>query len=459
MNEDLSILGYNLGRSLDATETVLNVVAAQMEKGEPAPQVICLQEPGLLCWRSGNDGVPRHHPAWTLFTPSRAVGTPRALTYVAAGTAASDVRQVAFDSSDCVAVEVRTNAGWLRVVNVYNAGGTSVSTRDGLVELCRPSREVEHVHVGGDFNAHHHSWSSFRYSAAGSQVNEVMREAELFLQTELDLPTFMAHSGSMASPSTIDLLFTSLELSASIVYTGIAGQDLDLGLEHSPILTTYSFKAPPPSDTLRFAFRQADWAKLKAGLERRLPTYSPLTGSREEQRAELECRAECLVAEIRASMDEAIPKVRRNPNRTKRWWPPDEVIQPVLAQKRRAQINKRRFPNSEQCRRDLRISTRHLAAVLRLWKRRHWEEFLASRRSDDLGCGPLCPSARRAECHACARPVLRRRRAADLRRQRPGQGRTPAWRARRSGTGSGEAIAGAGCRSRICARRCCGRHG
>ena len=37
MNEDLSILGYNLGRSLDATETVLNVVAAQMKKGKPAP--------------------------------------------------------------------------------------------------------------------------------------------------------------------------------------------------------------------------------------------------------------------------------------------------------------------------------------------------------------------------------------------------------------------------------------
>jgi hypothetical protein len=207
----------------------------------------------------------------------------------------------------------------LTVYNVYNPCPESMTSTTSKTTL--PLLDTELTKRGstnsiilGDFNLHHPLWNGatrFTQHTAADELIDLSQKHELDLATPQGITTRNAHGAE----TTIDLAFTSVELTERIIKCH-KRDDLEQQSDHYPIHTQLQLLTLPATPRKSRAWDKMDIALLRANIQKEL---------RENQFGELDTkpRIDIAIEELHAILQRAIEAAvpwRKPTKWSKAWW-------------------------------------------------------------------------------------------------------------------------------------------
>jgi exonuclease III len=226
-------------------------------------------------------------------------------------------------------LRLKTDIGWLNVINVYNPGGDDnqpqIATWRSVKTAIRESGEEE-VLLLGDFNIHHPAWQPGRARTdSGDHLLRRTGEAGLQLITEPGVATWERQTQA----TVIDLTFASYNVTQRIT-TCRPRQDWKIGNDdHIPIeITVDTSPALKPVEG-RYNVKKANWEKI-------VEEYDASTWVHEDPEEALKR----LQKEMRRLLKAHCPRTKASDRARSDWSPKaKEILQQIRAAKSRRRRN------------------------------------------------------------------------------------------------------------------------
>ena len=319
MTETIKILQYNLHRSREITDSVLNHPDSEQFA------IIAAQEQHNYL----DTGTPLTHQSWILIQPSIQNGTPpRSAIYInKRHIPQARVTQIQIPIPDVTAISIgnRMHDKPTLVINIYNPKDAEIITalEQHLHDI--PASDYDNIIILGDFNLHHPLWNP-----PGYDTQDHLAETLLELMTDLDLRpllprnTITRPSDNHAGGTTIDLVWGNENAEARVIKCQISSEN-DHGSDHLPIEIEINLQPDRQDDASRaprYNLKQADWNTVNANLAQHLPALlNPNAATVDE----LDKYAADISDAILTSLEQTVPKMKPCPF-SKRWWN-DELTQ------------------------------------------------------------------------------------------------------------------------------------
>ncbi|KAK7015692.1 Endonuclease/exonuclease/phosphatase [Favolaschia claudopus] len=204
-------------------------------------------------------------PSWVSFY-ARGTGRPRSLILVNKNIKSDSYRQAKVDSRNVTSLIFKFPQVSLQICSIYNKPGTN----EHYDELSRHLflNPPEHPMLWhGDFNKR--VWAGNNLPAS-TPADEAMALLQLLAEYGLDLVlragTLTHESAAHKTWNTLDLVFTSSDISDSVIFCDTL-PDLRLPKsDHLPILEILDFELLRVPDTPKPNFRAVDWDKFNKAL-------------------------------------------------------------------------------------------------------------------------------------------------------------------------------------------------
>jgi ribonuclease HI len=267
---------------------------------------------------------------------------------------------------DMVALWVGSGADRAMVISLYNPNPDP--TR------CSPMRSrrlfqvligVRNWVVGGDFNAHHPTWSG---KDEIKNANETLELLEMgVLKLEPGTPTRRPDTNQ--EPTTIDLVIASRPMSDRISEAVIAEDDLTTGSDHETLCWDISTRSHLVEEEVR------RWKTRLPEDEAELITWRKWWAEKLDPR-------EVPLGEIPTRFTEFLEErlgTKRIHPRSKKWWTPEINQAHLVMARERAKLRNRTISSS-----DFRSRRKEWFHTIRKAKRSSWESFLQEGKEEDI---------------------------------------------------------------------------
>src|SRR5215475_11120892 len=246
MSTKLTLLQYNVNKSRD------KVLIGLLEDRQIARfDILAIQEP----WRNrvNNKGYnPSNSPFYLIETISEKT---RTAIYVNKRIQKSQISEI-YKDTDLISLRMSTTKEDIYIHNLY-IEPLPHSTKDlpSILSILREliKKKGRHI-ILGDFNLHHPLWNSPTYDKhhyIADDLLDIVTEIGASLYTPKGLATRNCQRGIHHEKTTIDLLFSNLEIES----IPRINEDLEQGSDHRPIETTFLIggnqDTPPPNTTKR----------------------------------------------------------------------------------------------------------------------------------------------------------------------------------------------------------------
>ena len=377
----LRIWQQNLNKSLIAQQHLLNTASPQDW------DILILQEPWF------GKTVTRATQYWRVLYPDvyfeDKTANLRSIILVNTNLPTDCYEQLQFRSTDVTGVRVKTDAGPVTVINVYNNCNHNEAVDEVHDYLTRsfPDDHIpdnKHVIIAGDFNRHHSWWED--------ESNTHLTSSEALIQPLLDMiyrfdmrmplppniPTLQALStGNWTRPDNVWCSNHSTDLFTQCnTNPGLRGPNTD----HLPILSTLELPTtrniPKPSRN----FRTTDWKEFANHLMTLLPTEEP---KRLTSTAEFREALDSINNALKSTVEAVVPINKPFPS-TKRWWT-HELNDLRKKKNRLANLSHhwRGIPDHPS-HQDHHNTSREYAKMIESTKKEHWENWLLNASERDM---------------------------------------------------------------------------
>ncbi len=230
MSTKLTLLQYNVNKSRD------KVLIGLFEDPQLAKyDILAIQEP----WRNRTNKQgynPSNSPFYLIETTSEKT---RTAIYVNKRIPKSQISEI-YKDTDLISLKLSTTEEDIYIHNLYIEPPKSHSIRDIPPILYSLKRLLGHSGghiILGDFNLHHPLWNSSTYDKhhyIADDLLDIVSEIGATLHTPKGLATRNCQRGIHHEETTIDLLFSNIEIEA----TPWINRDLEYSSDHLPIETT-----------------------------------------------------------------------------------------------------------------------------------------------------------------------------------------------------------------------------
>ena len=367
LDTNLRIFQANLNRSIEATETALELAVRENV------DIIAVQEPWMI--QEGEQGFTRSiaHRAFQMILPRCDKDIrPRTMFYVKRDLQVQ-LTQLNLKDPDIQALTLQDSKGKrLQVVNVYNErdqeGRWTVERSLYNVGLLASSV------VLGDFNTRHPIWDPFGNdnSRRANELADWFDSKDLQIQNIPGEGTF--YRSHMDRPSILDLTLTRGQASRS----DTNWRTIATGSDHMAICidlrTDCSEPAQKPKETQAFHTARADWEGFRDKLQELASTLQPTD--------DLDKLAEDFSDLITLACMSCIPRKRLTPQ-SKPWWTPAlrNLRQEMSKEHRKLQSKRQQqreagLAQSDSDKRAYRDARNRYFQAVKGAKREHWNAFL-----------------------------------------------------------------------------------
>jgi hypothetical protein len=318
----------------------------------------------------------------------------RSVIFVSPRLAGNACTAIPIDSPDVSAVQVETERGSVRILNVYNDQTHDRTVAKLRAWTDRPEANTMpptplHAHGPavhtiwmGDFNRHHPLWDDDHQDqlftaqalAAADTLIQACMHAELVQALPKGINTLETPHGNWTRP---DNVFASAELHDLITRCDVAPNlrppitdhlpiitEIDASVDRTKVTESYAWKKVIPND-----FREA----LRAKLEASGPPV-PIT-----TKPQLDREAIRIEEAIRAVVqdEEIVPRVRISPY-TRRWWTPELGLLRLRHRNLKLRSYKRRLHPDDPVHTEAKQVANEYKELIIRTKREHWAEFISN---------------------------------------------------------------------------------
>ena len=275
-HNQLRIWQQNLNKSLTAQLHLLNTASPQDW------DILLIQEPWF-----GNL-TTRATWSWTVLYSDiyyeDNTANPRAIILVNTNLSTDSYEQIQFRSTDVMGIRIKTSAGPVTLINVYNDCTHNAAMDEVSAYLSRtfPGDHIpddEHVIMAGDFNRHHGWWEDERNmhltstEALIQPLLDVLYRFDMGMALPANIPTLQALStGNWTHPDNVWCSNHTTDLFIQCnTNPGLRGPNTD----HLPILSTLDLPTTRNIPKPTCNFRATDWNKFSDHLAETLPQDEP----------------------------------------------------------------------------------------------------------------------------------------------------------------------------------------
>jgi exonuclease III len=327
----------------------------------------------------------------------------RSVIFISPLLAGDACTTIPIDSPDVSAVQLETESGSIRVLNIYNPQEhprvikklrewTDDPTGHTLPPTALFARgPAAHTLWMGDFNRHHPLWDDSENTQLFT--NEALTDADVLIkavmhaQLMMALPrninTYETPHGSWTRP---DNVFASEEILEQITRCDVAPELRPVLADHLPVITEIDVAVDRNRIAEAYAWKQVDEDTFRAALKTALLEKMGPAPERIDTVEQLE-RAAMLMDEAIQSVrnnPEIVPKVRMSPY-SRRWWTPELSLLRAKHRNLRLRSHKRRHAPDDPVHAEARrIETQYKDAILKE-KKQAWERFIAQARDWNSG--------------------------------------------------------------------------
>ena len=356
LDTPLRILQANVNKSLQATETILDL-------GIRSADLILIQEPWII-QDQGQSSRSVLHSAYQPMLPRYGNYRPRVIIY-AKRSLLNSVELVPQDIQDPdaqgIIVKDKTNKS-LQILNVYNEQD---SEGTWTLERTLYSTQVQpNCILGGDFNIRHPCWdpNAHGISSRAKAFVEWIEEHRFACQNIPNKGTF--YRTNMESPSVLDLTF----FKGNALREDANWHTRDIGSDHqalSFVVHPAAQPIPPPAQRQSYNTAKANWAHFEDDLRQRAKGL--------DFTAPVEVLAESFSAIISEASKANIPQRSQTPH-SKPWWTPGlREMRRTMSRAYRRSTEPSQSPETRRTYQDAR--NRYFQAIKDA-KRAHWNQFL-----------------------------------------------------------------------------------
>jgi ribonuclease HI len=369
----ISILQYNLRRSREITDSVLN------HPGSAKHHFLLLQE---QYWSTYNQSSLLHQNSWTLIQPHGAgTSRTRAAVYVNNSKVQTGAyAAVPFPSTDVVALEIADKNGQVTLlINVYNdRKKDTISALNTFLDHQLAKRDrYSGVIIGGDFNLHHPLWNSIGYNVHDEQADELVEIMGRYGMELILPPGTVTFEGANGSRTAIDLVWGNATIQEQVIKCKIAKYD-DHGSDHRPIRTILSNTPALAESTIPrpYNYDKTDWETLKQHVQQALE-QKPLSSYKEATENTVNNLAADLVKVLSDAVKKSTP--RKNTCRFSKMWWTDEIteLKDGKNKVRNRFWRKSRRDRSETQWKEWKEKEKEFKRALRKSKRDTWRTFVS----------------------------------------------------------------------------------
>jgi len=304
---------------------------------------------------------------------------PRSFILVNANIDPSHVKQIPIPSDfiTAIAISAAPAPDPLCIVNVYNPPNTDSAITD-LEAWYHTSLHCRNTIWASDFNKHHPLWSGHSVPER-CQRSDCERLLQLLLCYDLSLRlpagTLTYQSDCHETWSTLDLVFCTQDALRKITTCSASPCSRLPGADHLPIHSTINTTVPTIPPVVRYNFKDTDWAKFRAELQRQLDdrhlTTHPLTTHQD-----LDNFINDLTTTIQLTTAAHVPKACPSPY-AKRWWTPQLAeLWHTYARASHAEFAARGTPGWHAAKTACKSARNIYTATLRRTKVQHWRTWL-----------------------------------------------------------------------------------
>jgi hypothetical protein len=314
MSRTFQILQLNLGKREMVQLSLLN------DDSLKDFSVLAISEPYSWKTTDNNVVIPVRHHNWTKITPTAVHDGRwpiRSMLWIRNDL---EARQIAVDSADITAAILHLPDRSILVVSVYVPKG-SLAILQRILQLLQQVIESAYLQTGsrldilvtGDFNRHDQLWG-------GEEVLSRQRQGEADPIVDF-IGDFSLHSllpkgiktwARNGQESTIDLIFASQELAATLLKCGVYG--IEHGSDHRAIKTTFDITPPERVVAHRLLLKNAPWNTIRQRIATVLQNTPLALG--------IQAQTDQLMTIVLDTIHILTPKAKPSPY-AKEWWTTD----------------------------------------------------------------------------------------------------------------------------------------
>jgi hypothetical protein len=286
-----------------------------------------------------------------------------------------EARQISVDSADITAAVLRLPGRSILVVSLYvpQANPTALQRvlqllQEVIESTYRQTDTRLDVLLAGDFNRHDQLWG-------GEEVSLTRRQGEADPIVDF-IGDFSLHSllprgvttwARNGQESTIDLIFASQELAATLLKCGV--YEIEHGSDHRAIETTFDIAPPERPVVQRLLLKNAPWNAIRQRIATALQTTPLVPGT--------QAQTDQLMTIVLEAIHALTPRARPSPY-AKRWWTTDltNLRRIYTYQRNQARAHRRIGTLSQSLEQQAREAAKEYHDAIRRQKKAHWQEFL-----------------------------------------------------------------------------------
>jgi exonuclease III len=283
-----------------------------------------------------------------------------------------EAMQVAVESADITAAILRLPDRSILISSIYvpptNPGELQrvlLLLRQLIESTYRQTSTRLEVVVAGDFNQHDQLWGGQDVSRQG-EADPIIDFIAGFSLHSL-LPRGTKTWASNGRESTIDLIFASDELAATLIKCGV--HEVEHGSDHRAIETTFDIAPPERTVVQRLLFKNAPWKAIRERIAVALQGIPMSTGT--------QAQTDQLMTIVLEAVYTLTPIAKPSPY-AKRWWTTNltNLRRAYTYQRNQARANRRMGTMSQVLERRANEAAKEYHDAIRRQKKVHWQEFL-----------------------------------------------------------------------------------
>jgi hypothetical protein len=286
-----------------------------------------------------------------------------------------EARQIALDSADITAAVLRLPDRSILILSIY-VPKADLATLQRILQLLQQAiRSAYHqthtrldVLVAGDFNRHDQLWGG-QDVLLGQRQGEADPIVDFIGDFSLHslLPRGVKTWARNGQESTIDLIFASDELAATLIKCGV--HEVEHGSDHRAIQTTFDIVPPERIVVQRLLLKNAPWKEIRERIATALQRL-PL-------RLGIQAQTDHLTTIVLEAIRALTPKAKPSPY-AKRWWTTDltNLRRTYTYQRNQARAHRRIGTISQSLEQQAHEAAKEYHDAIRRQKKAHWQEFL-----------------------------------------------------------------------------------
>jgi hypothetical protein len=336
---------------------------------------LAISEP--YAWRNKESNatitIPAQHHNWTKMIPTtqRDSRWPiRSMLWIRKDL---EAMQIPVDSADITAAVLQLPERSVLLTSIYVPPTDPIALQSSLQLLqhliqatsCQISTRLDIV-LAGDLNRHDQLWGgpdvSQRQGEADTIVNFIVNLSLCSL-----LPTGTKTWARKDQESTIDLIFASPELAATLIRCGVYG--VEHGSDHRAIVTTFDVAPPERILRQRLLYKNAPWKAIQDRIAQVLQRSPAVVG--------VQAQTDQLMTSVLEAIHALTPKAKPSPY-AKRWWTTDltNLRRLYTYQRNQARAHRRIGAVSQILEQQVKQAAKEYHDAIRRQKKASWEDFL-----------------------------------------------------------------------------------